>query len=127
MDLFCSPCSVNPCLSERTSEAPAVSWEAREGLKKVLMEVLLAFARENVREGMVLDVGEGINCSDSVQEWAAKGEKAKSNRYYSQPVPLSVRAAQSSCTKGLLLWWGHWTQPRRSGTEAALPAADTWL
>lgn len=71
------------------------------------MEVFHAFVRENAGEGIVLDVGEGMSCSDSVQEWAGKGEKAKSNRYYSQSVLLSVRAAQSSSTKELLLWWGH--------------------
>lgn len=97
----------SPCLSERTSEAPAVCWEAREGLKKVLMEVFLALVRENAREGLVLNVGEGINCSDSVQEGAGKGEKAKSNRYHSQSILLSVRAAQSSSSKELLLWWDH--------------------
>lgn len=32
----------SPFLSERASEAPAVSWEAREGLEKVLIEVFLA-------------------------------------------------------------------------------------
>lgn len=94
----------SPCLSERTSESPAVSWKAREGLGKVLIEMFLAVVRENAREGMMLDVEEGINCSDSVQEGAGKGEKAKINRYHSQSVPVSVRAAQSSCTKELLLW-----------------------
>lgn len=45
---------------------------------------------------MVLDVGEGINCSDSVQEGADKGEKAKSNRYHSVCLFVS-----ESCTKQL--------------------------
>lgn len=45
---------------------------------------------------MVLDMGEGINCSDSVQEEAGKGEKAKSNRYHSVCPFVS-----ESCTKQL--------------------------
>lgn len=80
MELFCSPCSVNPVLplsAERASEAPAVSWEAREGLEKVLIEVFLALVKENVREGMVLDVGEGINSLIQSKSWLVMVRKQR--------------------------------------------------
>lgn len=80
------PCTPLVCRLEMTSEALPVSQEAREELQKVLMEEFLALVRENAREEMVLDMGEGRGCSDLSQE--GTGEEAKTN---AQSAPLPVR------------------------------------
>lgn len=105
--LLFHPCTPLVCQLERTFEAPPVSQEAREELQEGLVEAFLALVRENAREEVLLDVEEGRNCSDSIQEVAGKVWKQRATGTNSQPVPLPVGAAQSSYTEELLPWQCH--------------------
>lgn len=71
-ELFCSPRSAVPVLTSSGSRGGSLKHflvpRREEGLQEGVTEAFLRSGRESVREEVLLNAGEGRNCSDSIKE-----------------------------------------------------------
>lgn len=100
-ELFCSPRSAIPVLTSSGSGGGPLKHllvpGRKEGLQEGLTEAFLGSGRESVREEVLLNAGEGRNCSDSIKE----SGKVRKQQVCSQSVSTLSLSASENCEKQL--------------------------